>query len=285
MFYHIVVALFAILLVCIQKSHAIPNGQTLNSLEHPEIVRLLMYKQNEEKLLVQSDTCSGVAISNFLVLTAGHCVTGKNNEGVKSVALHRFTSENKVEIILADSAYTEYIPEDLQKAKDEQNEGAVVPGCVPRPKPILQTKTPDLAIIKFPNNTFKKWAQIDLAAVLNTGDDIEYFGYGVKTSSLVSAMPPMDPQPDDLRSAANKIWRTTEKRSAIIAPPMEAFADQGDSGAPVFHDGAVVGVMSTMDEKCETAYGDDYALMNTITNLSSLESLDFFINAIHTLVK
>lgn len=285
MFYHILVILFAVLMLCTQKSHAIPNGQEIDSRKRPEIVRLLLYKIGQNKELLENGTCTGTAISDYLVLTAGHCVTGFTNEQNDLIVLHQFDKNGKEHLTKALNTYTEYIAEDFKKIKDEQNEGAVVPGCVAKQKPIIQSKTPDLALVKFPRNTFKKTAQINLSKVLSVNDSVEFYGFGAKVPYFESAFPTLDPHVNDLRVAQNKIWRTSENRSAIISAPSQAFADVGDSGGPVFFNNEVVGVLSMLDEKCETAYGDDFAVMNTPVNLSSLQALDFFTRAVEALSK
>lgn len=271
------------------STHAIVNGKELHASQRPEIVRLLLYKGTTQKDIEENGRCTGTAISDFLVLTAGHCVTGFYNEKNDAIVLHRFKKDGSEEIIRANKVYTEYIAEDLQKVKDEQNKKHAtpdsVPGCSPGIKPLAHTRTPDLALIKFPFGTFKKWAQVNFAQELSLNNPIEFLGYGVTISSFEASIPYADPNPTDLRIGKNQIWRTSENRVAFISEGYKPVADRGDSGAPLFYNGEVTAVISTVEEKCETEFGNDYAIMNTATRLSTLEALNFFIAAIDSLTK
>ncbi|MES2770026.1 MAG: trypsin-like serine protease [Bdellovibrionota bacterium] len=286
MLYQFFVIVFAIAVLCAQKSQAIVNGKELLNSQRPEVVRLILYK-DKDSLLDQVDNgrCTGTAISDSLVLTAGHCVTGNfNEEKNNTIVLHRFKENKTEEIISVLQSYTEFIPEDLQKIKDEQNKhGKTTPGCSPGEKPMVLTKTPDLALLKFPNKTFRTWAQINFQKIHSAGDSIEFLGYGMTASSFEVSIPFSDPQPNDLRLGKSKIWRTGEKRFAIISQYLDPIGDIGDSGAPVFDNGQVTAVLSTLETKCETEYGEDYAIMNTAVALSSIEAIKFFSKALNKL--
>lgn len=52
--------------------------------------------------------------------------------------------------------------------------------------------------------------------------------------------------------------------------PHSTWADSGDSGGPVLRNGKVIAILSTRHEKCETLYGEDYAIMNTATRVQKL---------------
>lgn len=262
-----------------QKSFAIINGKEMSPLEKPEVIRLLLFTTDDSGKVDPNleDSCSGVAISDSLVLTAGHCVAKADHSGNYKLALHRFLKNGIPEVIFATNAYTEYIPEDLQKLIDEQNKGAIVPGCVAKAKPIIETKTPDIALVRFPSNTFSKWANINATKHLDVNDSVQFYGYGI----VFEGMPTM-PEPSmlDFREGTNIIWRTSEQRIAFISPHHESIAQHGDSGAPVFNNGELVALVSSVEEKCETQYGDDYAIMNTATILSSEQAHSFLNTAL-----
>jgi hypothetical protein len=282
--YSFFLIIFSVVLFFSQKSLAIVNGEELHASQRPEIVRLLLYKESSEKKFEENGRCTGTAISDSLVLTAGHCITGFHNEKNDVIALHRFKNNDSEEIIPASKFYSEYVAEDLQSVKDEQNRNHAtpdsVPGCSPGEKPLAHTQTLDLAILKFPEGTFKKWAQVNFAQVLNLKDQIELLGYGITISSYEASIPLADPLPSDLRLGKNQIWRTSEQRIGFTSQGNKPVADRGDSGAPIFYNGEVTAVVSTVEEKCETKFGSDYAIMNTATRLSTLEALNFFIAAI-----
>ncbi len=284
MLYQFFVIVFAIAILCAQKSQAIVNGKELLNSQRPEVVRLLLYKGSAINP-VDNGRCTGTAISDSLVLTAGHCVAGNFNEEKNDIiVLHRFKENGAEEIVPALQFYTEFISEDLQKIKDEQNKhGKTTAGCSPGEKPMALTKTPDLALLKFPNKTFQTWAQINFQKIHTVGDSIEFLGYGKTTSSYEASIPLSDPRPNDLRLGKSKIWRVTEKRIAIISQHLDPIGDIGDSGAPFFDNGQVTAVLSTVETKCETEFGEDYAIMNTAVTLSSLEAIKFFSRALNKL--
>ena len=76
------------------------------------------------------------------------------------------------------------------------------------------------------------------------------------------------PKDYELHQFITSIAKVSSQRIGMIARGLSPFATDGDSGGPVFHDGKIIAVMSTVSEYCETEFGEDYGILNTATLLS-----------------
>lgn len=135
---------------------------------------------------------------------------------------------------------------------EERDGVSAVGGCSARLKPLPETKTLDLALILFPPQTSDRWFEINPSYVPAVGDKLVYFGFGSTidpfTNSGVIGIRKSAPA---LRFSQSKVWRASQQRVGFVAPQHLAFAAEGDSGGPVLVDRKLVGVVSTLSERCE----------------------------------
>src|SRR5262249_14369574 len=146
------------------------------------------------------------------------------------------------------------------------------------------SKTVDLGVVVFPPHTAKAFAMLDNIKAPALSDAVEFFGAGSLdnpffdlTSLLDSNMDPLDPR---LTSGRNKIWRVSEQRFAFRAPDGETFAARGDSGGPVYRNGNLIGILSTIEQSCETKFGEDYSILNSAIRLDTPAAHDFLDRAL-----
>lgn len=265
---------------------AIVHGSLEVSADHPEVVRLLISEAPQAPAaarlrlfpnsvemgsMIELSRCSGVVISDSQVLTAGHCVVDVDNKLSAVVLATVEENDGSFRFVEALKVVTPYRHETFP----DEDPSAPVPGCSARMKPVVQSATPDLAIVRFAVGTFYKKAEINLLYAPEIPDAVEFFGFGSHDSSFSLQSPTLPLKSDDLRRASNQIWRFNSQRLSFLATGNQNFADQGDSGGPVFVRGKLVGILSTESEKCETELGSDYGIQNTAMRLSDPTSREF----------
>jgi hypothetical protein len=245
---------------------AIVNGEIKSEFDQPEIIRLILVPADEEM-----NPDSGVAISESIVLTAGHCILDEENRYVPHMV--RSIKQNQFEIIKSVNSKTEFIPEEIILIPQI----GPVPGCSLGVKPLFETKTLDIALLKFPKKTFKSFLPIDTFYSFTPNSVVELFGFGSKISSFASPLPLPRINTNDLGSTQAQVMRSGHNRLATISNVSKGFADTGDSGGPVIANQKVIGILNTVEEKCETEFGEDYAILNSFTLISSQRVLDWIL--------
>jgi hypothetical protein len=244
---------------------AIVMGHPESEVTHPQQIRLILIPNSNSEpapALSSFSRCSGVAISDHEVLTAGHCVIDGAEPRRPTVA--RF-KKNKLETISPLNVITDYVSE---VAPIQIQEGPV-PGCSSHPRNFFESETLDIAIIIFPSHSFSDYLEIDTNTRLRPGDTVTYFGFGSKENSFISQILMPRISPNDLRSMTTRVSRSQNHSQASISTPLDPIADEGDSGGAVVHNNKVVGILNTVEEKCETELGQDFGYFNSFTNLSS----------------
>lgn len=241
------------------EAFAVVNGQQIDLRNHPEL-GLLTFTANS----TLSSRCSGFFINDSQFITAGHCVRDEN--GDRGVGLLRINENDDLNTVFPTAVFTAFVHEDLIPA----NAAGPVPGCSIGQKPIVNTKTLDLALINFPAGTSTQWLEIDLDYSPTESDVLDYYGFGTHINPFAMMMPSLAAPIEALRFGQSAIWRWTSTRLALLSPDTKPFAADGDSGAPVIKNGKVVAVMNTVGTKCDTEFGEDYAIQNTATRLTKL---------------
>lgn len=238
-------------------ANAIVNGQKIDSKNHPEF-GLITFTANNSS----SSRCSGFFISDSQLITAGHCVRDENGE--RGVALLRIADNGNLNTVLPTAVITSFVHEELILT----NTLGPVPGCSIGQKPIFNTKTVDLALIEYAKGTTDRWLEIDSEYSPNESDLLDYFGFGTHINPFATIMPTLPAPIEALRFGQSFLWRWTPTRLALLSLDSQAFAADGDSGAPVMRNGKVVAVVNTVGTKCDTEFGEDYAIQNTATRLT-----------------
>lgn len=267
--------LFLVFFVLVTSTgNAVVNGLPLSSEHKPEVIRLNIERVHPINGSIE-EACTGVAISHSLVLTAGHCLAASPQGSTDNVYFNRFSKEGSSLNIPSQHFFTQYIYEEFVDDRPHQ----LVPGCSLTPKKVTQTRTLDLGLVMFPDQTFDQWSDIDVQHEFQINDALEYYGYGSHVNTLGAFVPIQKASPSDLRFGANLIWRMNSQRISFLASLEDNFAAHGDSGGPVYKNNQVVAIMSTLEEHCETEFGSDYGVINTATPLSSKEALEFLLGA------
>lgn len=261
------VSLIFCLLTMTLPAGAVVNGYGIEPLQRPEVGFLVAYDQkiseNGEENLPIPERCTGVFISDYQMLTAGHCV--RDAKGEKNLYLFKWDKNGRGYVVSPLRVTTNYIYEELI---DPPTTGPV-PGCSPGLKPIPKTQTEDIALIEFPRNTTTKWFPLNLNYQPQEKMWMEYYGFGITQNPYASQVLSNRPSDKDLHVGSSALWRWSEQRIVMLAPDTRSFAAPGDSGGPVLADGHVVAIMSTVGTKCDTEFGEDYAIQNSATRLSA----------------
>lgn len=253
---------------------AIRNGEPLLDQDRPEVVRLYSIHKDENFSLealrsTYVNWCSAVAISDQVLLTAGHCLFPEDSDLRLQPYAVQYQSSGQIRTVKALDFWTSYRRESYAFPYDPETSyhPDYVKGCRPGPVPLVNSPEPDIAFVQFPPGTFQSWWPVDLESSVQIGDGVEYFGFGFTKDSFT--VTPMGPDLEDgaLRRAENKVVRESAQRIAFWNPPELSWADSGDSGGPILRKGQVVAIMATRHEKCETPFGEDYKIMNTATRV------------------
>jgi hypothetical protein len=190
--------------------------------------------------------CSGTFISDSVVLTAGHCAAIKGH-----AFLYSFNDEALAQMIPAIGVATDFTDDDSSEKSDTY----------------VEKPEPDLGLIYFPSGTALQISAINSSWQPETRAPIEYVGYGGTLNPW-----------EDILAAMGDIWTLNKRygqnivkssdglRFAFEAIPLRTYASDGDSGAPVFANGNVVGVLSAR-MRIETDL--DYIVENHAELLSS----------------
>lgn len=215
------------------QAFAIVHGKYFNEGEVPAVKRLVLIPEKDSLDIKKISTygrCTGVAISDSILITAGHCVSSDAGASVPHVVE---LTKQQLKVTAPNKIITDYIPEDRPA---EINNGPV-PGCSQGKKDIFESKTLDLAIIAYPEKTFKHFVKIDFLSKLNINDKILFYGFGTIYNSFEIQMPIPLIHKRDLGVAEVRIDRVGITRAATVSNPLEPFADIGDSGGPVIRNG------------------------------------------------
>jgi hypothetical protein len=244
---------------------SIVNGKNISENQLPEIKRLVLVPSSELiniDLINSYGRCSGVVISDHEILTAGHCVASSDGLMIPYVA---YFDGEKLKTLKPLNVISDFIPENLPETI---NDGPVR-GCSTKIFPLFETKTLDLAILVFASNTFNYYLEMDFNSHFIIGDKVNFFGFGIQTGSFEAQLPLPIISRNDLGTTTAQIGKIGYTRSATISAVGTGFADQGDSGGPVISNNKIIGILNSIEERCETEFGDDYALKNGFTKLSS----------------
>jgi hypothetical protein len=255
---------------------AVHKAPGIHDLDRPEVVRLYslmpgVFKGLQSFISEYNNWCTGVAISDDQVLTAGHCLFPDLSDVRLEPYYVQVPKSGSAKIIKALRFKTSYKRESFEYPYDPNiryHEG-YVKGCQKGPLPLFQTKEIDLAVVTFPQGTFSHWWEVDSVRPLEIGDEVEFWGFGVKFNSFVRAPMWPDLQSGALGQGRAVITQGNAQRVAFETAVEGPWADSGDSGGPLLRDGKVVAIMATRHEKCETPEGGDYVILNTATRLLS----------------
>jgi hypothetical protein len=284
-------SLLGISFVTIQPSWAIVHGTKIAAHAYTDVGKIVTVDTDGVTPLSK---CSGVFISPQFFLTAGHCVhDGKisfDSDSFRLVTRTQKAISNDAKQLVPGTAYTEFTDDlsALFKAEHVPDPNAVS-GCSLQEIPVIHTQTPDLALIRFDQATPGAVATLS-ETIPQIGDSIQYVGYGSteldpfdEMSALIDAFE--DALTVHKSSGAAKIWRMNDQRLAFKENVEGQYASFGDSGTPVYRDGKVVGLLSTIDENCETKFGTDYGIEVTATLLGTPEAKAFLARAEAALAK
>ena len=277
MFKFKIVSIWYILFLTSSNALAVVNGKIHMATEKPEVLRTFQFlkdpkdsiqSQNLNHFMRESESqCTAVAISHFQAITAGHCVLDERGKPFQTWVL-RWKDDKTWFAVKALGFRSRYIYQDLTP---EPIVNTTVPGCSKDIKvkvPLSNTK--DLAILTFSAQTFSSWVKIGSPRDVKIGSTLKIFGYGAhQETSNGGSMVSKTPKIDDLRSFTSAVKKMNSQRWAISADALSAYAEQGDSGAPAFLNDQLVGLVSTVQPKCETEFGEDYEIMNSITKVYS----------------
>jgi len=271
------VSIWYILFLLTPNAIAVVNGEIHLAHEKPEVLRTFQFlhdpmdsiqAQNLHRFSRESESqCTAVAISHFQAITAGHCVLDEKGNPYQTWLLN-WKEDQSWSALKALKFQSHYVYQDLSP---EPLGKTTVPGCSKDIKvKVPLSKTKDLALLTFPAKTFSKWSKIGSPADVKIGSTLQIFGYGIHHDTTNSGnFISRTPKVDDLRSFTSKVKRMNSQRWAITAHAASSFAEAGDSGAPAFFNDRLVGLVSTVQPKCETEFGEDFEIMNSITKVYS----------------
>jgi hypothetical protein len=264
--------------------YGIVNGVIASGDELKKTHLLLMHDPSNAKNISSSDEpdhserCTGFAISDQLLVTAGHCVVSESLNPLRVHLVQRNTLSGKIHYFMPSAIFTEFkndYPDLLP------NPYPVIEGCSDGEVPLKETKSLDIAILKFPNQTFSTWFELSeevldftqaffLSSHLHSGSRISFWGYGTDRSTrLFSGVLYPEVSQTFLRKGQAPLMRLGTQIAGLLSSPLEAYGDAGDSGGPVIWQNKVIGVLTATDEKCETPLGQDYGLWTLFSRLDS----------------
>jgi len=252
-----------VLISAISKSYAVVNGQNASQYSQA-IVQIVVSPQAiaqlevTEQQLKKSEICTGSFVSTSQILTAGHCVF--NELGKKQFLYLVLEQKESHKFILKELSLlkSSWQPEDVEQ-KIEPGAICSKPGI-----PLFKTRTKDIAILEVKNHRHAQWLKVSKQKP-SIGQKIVFAGYGLKRNPFegVQGLGLMNDL--KLTFGENVIREVNTQRFSFKADIMKAFAADGDSGSPVLLNGEIIGVMSTVNEHCETDFGEDYGILNTAT--------------------
>ncbi len=268
-------------------ANAIVNGKDVGLKIHPEAAKILITARNAQNNKM-TFACTGVFISNSVLLTAGHCapdVLSGERINPKNIILYSFGDKplkHPVHAIAFDSQFSltgEEIGRQLA-ARDQKFKKYLLqaPNCYSVPLPLLSPNSPDLALISFPPHTSDHFTKVDFNYVPHLGDKVSFVGFGTSVDPFAygSFGGSLNTQK---RLGTSTVMRVSDEYAGIKAPANKAYAAPGDSGSPVYYNGQLVGIMSYMDTDCESKWGSDFGILNTFTYFSSKNAAQFLMNS------
>lgn len=265
--------LLLLLLILSPQAFAIHRGESLPDSAKPEVWRLYAVPQGtqiekpQDLVTFASEWCTAVAISDSQALTAAHCAFNPESQSVYDVWLLQAGS-TPIPIVARQILTGRYKGSNEPGTYDPNTRyhPDYIPGCRPGPVPLFQSAEPDIAVLMFNPKTFSKWSLINFDYKSKVGDQLEYWGHGERNNSLVSS--------SQLRASIHagslsvghaRVESNNSQRIGFSNGLMSNWADIGDSGGPVYFQGELIAVLSTMEEKCESETGHDYKILNTAT--------------------
>lgn len=247
---------------------SIVNGYpVVDELESQTIFPLVVSRQPLYDLLTislaklsQHEICTGVAISDTELITAGHCVRSESAEALFVSLVHWDKVLERYRLIHPLSHVAFYDQRDDQPI----NPGAI---CPKYPYVLPNAHFADLAIIKFRPFTFSKWHRISQRRdILTNGATITFYGYGISENPFFgSSRLLLQRETPKLRKGRAKIWEVVQQRMGWLSFLHESYAADGDSGGPVFFQDQLIGNINSVSEYCSDATGSDYAILNTVS--------------------
>ncbi len=288
--------LLAIATIAISCSaQAIVNGLDISAKVFPSVAKILItaYNSNAKKI---EYSCTGVFLSDSLLLTAGHCAPG-GRSGIlvkpNGIELYSFGDKPLAHPVRAVAIYSNFdlSAEEMGKRLTKRDQGlkqyaTQAPGCYSVRVPLLSLDTVDLSVVKFPKNTSANFEAIDFGYRPRLTDNVQYVGFGINVNPFDgSSFLLFSGLETQKRLGAGSIMRISDIYAATKAPVYKTYAAQGDSGSPVFFKNRLIGIMSYIDQNCESEYGGDYGILNAFTYLSAKKSIQFLQNALHFLIK
>lgn len=200
-------------------------------------------------------SCTGVFITDSVVLTAGHCVIGSPR-----ICLHAVGNEALASRVCTSQSYTEAVEDEADK-----EDGSYL----------------DLGLVKFPAGTAPEVAAINFSPDLTIGRALSFVGYGTIYESFVDMAAAIIDGPDVVHKniGISSVDSVDTNFISLFQQETGTFADNGDSGSPVFADGKVIGIMVTAyrDEHVNPhpETGSLYGVYNQIVRLDTPRAQSF----------
>lgn len=265
-------------LLATTNAFAINGGVTADESLYPSVVRVFAYDDDKlSDIDGFSGRCTGVIISDRAVLTAGHCLLTNSEFSKRSLAVMRYNEDGELQREITKNFISRFDPETILPDMYDPNGSSegYVPGCYQSPVAMMRTDFTDMGVLIFPAGTFDRWANLAVSSP-RAHEEVEFFGHGYRHNSFTNPMMLGDidhVSPETFATAKAHVWpQMNEQRFGFVTKQGGQWADHGDSGGPVFYKGKLVGLMSTVGEFCETPFGEDYAIINTVSKVSSFLS-------------
>ena len=196
-----------------------------------------------------SDTCSGVFISDHIILTAKHCISSEN-----ILVLSEIDNQTlKVPIVISNSD-------------------------------IVTSKDLDLAVVSVANFKSKAYSKPALREP-QPGSILEARGYG-SIFNLNDGMMPLPPIGRAVEHIATRMSLFAVKNAVLTfrQHSIETYASFGDSGGPVLNKkGELLGILSTVDQLDDMDQWGNLWMQNTAVSIASQPAKDFIVRALDVL--